>query len=305
MIKNYAVVGFLMVFLSVTVDSSCATDTPSDFDSILSVSQKELLEQKDNLFQSPTEAIGKATDFVFWTASWDDLNASCEKKFMFYGSNLAVKLGFVRGAFDSYSQTYKAEPVVALRNIDTDLVYPFIRVGQRVNNGWNTASFAGRVFVEFQPQSVIITDYYDSSKTLTVPYAELLRKWETHAAAFCSWHFGKKYCLVPQRFWDGAYHQNGFILSEGAPLFSATSRPQDYVGLFRQEPTTYVPNYRQTVYSLALRMAFILSPNLQDTWELRPMTSAEVGEAMVDRMSTMTFPIRTSSTLITRGSVSH
>lgn len=305
MIKNYALAGFLIISLFVPVDCSGASDTPSDFDSILAVSQKELLNQKNSVSQSPTEVIAKAADFAFWNASFEDLYTNCEKSFKVNGNTFAVRLSFVRGGFDAYSQTYKAEPIVSLRNIDGNRVYPFIRIGQRIDYPWGTGSSSGRIFVEFQPQSVVVTDFYDSAQTVSIPYLELIEKWNAHSSGFCSWYLGRKYCLVPQTFWDGAYHQYGFAVTEGASLYPATGRPQDYVGLFREEPITFAPTYRQIVYSLALRLAFVLSPNLKNTWELRPMTAVEVGEVMVDRISAVTLPIGTSTTLIASGSVSH
>lgn len=282
-----------------------AAEVSQGFVFVLGNDYEDLLAQKSPSTHELMDSAAKATDFAFWNASFGDLYTNCEKSFKVNGNNFAVRLSFVRGGYDAYSQTYKAEPIVSLRNIDGNRVYPFIRIGQRIDYPWGTGSSSGRIFVEFQPQSVVVTDFYDSAQTVSIPYLELIEKWNAHSSGFCSWYLGRKYCLVPQTFWDGAYHQYGFAVTEGASLYPATGRPQDYVGLFREEPTTFAPTYRQIVYSLALRLAFVLSPNLKNTWELRPMTAAEVGEVMVDRMSAVTLPIGTSTTLIANGSVSH
>jgi hypothetical protein len=305
MMRKYclAVVSALcIVFLA---DIVHAVDYPRNFESVLRSGCDEFRSSAAE-FQEGDELLAtKALDVVYWNASFGDVYASLEKNFTLNGNNLAIKLGFIRGDFDSYSQTYKAKPVVALRNVDANLVFSFIRFGQRVDNGWNTAATSGRVFVGFQAQSVEVTDFYDATKSVSIPYSELVSKWSEHASAYCSWYAGKKYCLVPQTFWDGSYHQSGFVLSEGGPLYSTTSLPQDYVGLFREEPSSFTPSYRPIVYSLALRLAFVLSPNQKNVWEIRQMTTAEVGEAMVDRMSTLTLPMGTSPTIVTRESVSH
>lgn len=285
MLSKYFVVLASTICVLLPSNKLLAAGSQQDFESALRNGYGELRATEGEFAGQDIVLAAKAPELVFWNVSWEDLNINCEKSFKLNGNNLAVKLGFIRGNFDSYSQTYKAEPIVALRNVDGNFVYPFIRVGQRIDNTWNTGTASGRVSVEFQAKTVAVTDSYNTAQSVSIPYSELVAKWNEHASAFCSWHLGKKYCLVPQNFWDGSYHQSGFVLAEGSPLSAVTAFPQDYVALFREEPDTFTPSYRPIVYSLALRLAFVLSPNQKNVWEIRQMTAAEIGEAMVERIS--------------------
>jgi len=224
--------------------------------------------------------VPSAPELVNKGASAEDLYTKGGVDIKFRGHTLTVKLGFIRGDYDAFTQTYKAKPVISVvDNLTTPpLMTPYI-----VNGGIKSAVFTNiSVNVEFQGQTVKISDYNKPSKQVIVLYSDLLAKWAAFASGYCSDYvnLGKRYCFVPQSLNSESYQQCGFVATENTPLYYSTSVPQDYVELGRYEQSgTW--SYSPITYSLALRLAFVFSPDQK--WEIREMTSEEIGEAMVER----------------------
>ena len=214
-------------------------------------------------------------EFVGWT-NWGEIYLKGGIDVQIMGNSLLVKVGFIRGTFDSYTKTYKAEPVITLQN--ESAMAPYLRSGQSNHYILGTQD----VYAEFMGQSVRIINYTNASEEVTISCSDLLAKWATYASDHCAKHLDKTYCLVPQILWNGSYKQYGWVTTENKPLYYTTSTPQDYVDLYKQLPPNYVNEYRPTAYSLALRLAFVLSPSQADIWEIRQMTAEEAGDAMVD-----------------------
>lgn len=262
--------------------SAYAADSQNHADSILSEMSGYLTETgQESLSVADSAAVPIAPEFIGWNVTWVDLYENWGVDHQFAGHKLTVKLGFVRGVFDAYTQTYKAEPVIKLIDSSDNLTYPYLRVGPSKNYIGGSLD----VRIEFNGQTVDILNYKNTAERVKIPYADLLAKWTAYASRNCSNHLGKKYCLVPQYLWDGA-RRYGFVATANTPLYYTTNLPQDYVELYKEEAGTI--NYKPIAYSLALRLAFVLSPDQRDIWEIRVMTPEEIGEAMLERSKTRT-----------------
>lgn len=220
--------------------------------------------------------IPAAPEFIGWNALMSDLYANWGVDHQFTGHKLMVRLGFIRGDFDVYTQNYKAVPVVSIYDVSENLLYGYLRVGPSKNYVGGTLD----VRMEFNGQTVEILNYKNTSERVTIQYSDLLAKWTAYASNNCSNYLSKKYCIVPQYLWDGAHHY-GFVVTANTPLYYTTNLPQDFVELYKEEAGN--TNYKPIGYSLALRLAFVLSPDQKNIWEIRPMTPEEIGEAMLER----------------------
>jgi len=214
--------------------------------------------------------------FTGWNASWQDLLITGAMEQQFAGHKLAIRLGFIRGNFDTYTQTYKAEPVAFLYDLTDDLVYPYLRAGSEKNCKGGTLD----IWIKFSGKTVEIRNNKNVSEQAAFQFSDLLAKWTTFASSYCSTYFDAKYCLVPQRLWDGMNHY-GYVTSTSFPLYHTTNLPQDYVELYKEENGN--TNFKPIAHSLPIRFAFVLSPDQKYLWGLRTMTAAEVGDAMIDR----------------------
>lgn len=221
---------------------------------------------------------------VWWNASWDDLYVNWGVDRQFLGQKLTVKLGFIRGAYDSYAQTYKAQPVVSLIHHYSGgcTVAPYLVRGE--SQRYNLSNSAGVLDVNlmFDGQTLKISNYFSPGEQIQISYFELLEKWVAFASARYIYVSDKKYFVSPQSIVNGGAFHLGFVVSENAPLYSTTNYPQDFVELYKEIAgiTTYSP----LAYSLPTRLAFLLPQNGRENWSVRQMTAAEVGEAMVARL---------------------
>lgn len=228
-----------------------------------------------NLTESKDVKVTTAPEQVGWT-DWEDIYFNGGVKIKFVGQDLLVKAGFIRGVYDSYTKTYKAEPVVFLQT--ESIITSYLRSGQSEHYNLGT----GSVTAAFTEESVKISNYAKASEQVTISYSDLLAKWVTYASTHCAKHLDKRYCLVPQILRNGSYKQYGWVATENTPLYYTTSMPQDYVDLYKQVPPNNVTQYRPIVYSLPLRLAFVLSTSQPNIWEIRQMTAEEIGEAMLE-----------------------
>lgn len=223
-----------------------------------------------------TSKIPPPQTFIGWNTSWQDLLITGAMEQQFAGHRLAIRLGFIRGNFDTYTQTYKAEPVAFLYDLTDDLLYPYLRAGSEKNFQGGTLD----VWIKFSGKTVEIRNNKNVAEQTAFQFSDLLAKWTTFASPYCSTYFDAKYCLVPQRLWDGMNHY-GYVTSTSFPLYHTTNLPQDYVELYKEENGN--TNFKPIAYSLPIRFAFVLSPDQKYLWGLRTMTAAEVGDAMIDR----------------------
>lgn len=222
-------------------------------------------------------------EFLYWR-SWEDLYGKGGVAVQFQGRKLMVKLGFIRGSFDSYTQTYKAEPVISLLVNESELaMFPYLSSGQSARYVWTNTVGTLNVTIEFLGQAVKISNNANTSEQVTVLYSDLLRTWVDFASSYCSEHLAKKYCIVPQRLWYGSLYKLGWVVTKNTPLYYTTAMPQDYVELFLQESIApdFKKSYKPISYSLPLRLTFVLSPSQADVWEIRQMTAEEAGNEMV------------------------
>lgn len=194
----------------------------------------------------------------------------------FSGHAVYVKFLFLRGNYDSYTQTYKSVPAVSVNDVTTSLM------GARIMSGEsNTFAFKDlSLYVGFAGKTITLKNNNAPSESVTLQYEDLLSAWAANAEKHCSMHLAAKYCFVPQHYWDGAHHY-GFVVSGNTPLYYTTGLPQDFVELYKTENGD--TSFKPIAFSLSLRSAFVLSPGQKYIWEFRPMTAEEVGEAMINR----------------------
>lgn len=221
---------------------------------------------------------------VGWRATWNDLyvNGGVERQLL--GQNLTIKLGFMPGDYDAYAQTYKAQPVVTILHHYSGgcTVLPYLEPGITQHFKWTNPAGALDVDATFDGKTVTVSDRANPASKAQATYSDLLDKWVKYAGAGNHFQYrDNKYYIVPQSTWQGDAFHFGYVISGGTPLYYTTGFPQGYVELYKEsgDTTTYIP----AAYSLATRLAFVLSPTQKKTWEVRQMTAEEIGEAMLDR----------------------
>lgn len=252
--------------------------------------------QKGFSFDSEVK-VPAVPEYLDWR-SWEDLYGKGGVDAQLQGRKLKVKPGFIRGSFDSYTQTYKAEPVISLLVNESELaMFPYLRSGQSAHYVWTNSVGTLNVTIEFLGQTVKISNNANTSEQVTVLYSDLLTTWVDFASSYCSEHLAKKYCIVPQRLWNGSLYKLGWVVTENTPLYYTTAMPQDYVELFLQESIApdFKKSYKPISYSLPLRLTFILSTLQTDVWGVRQMTAEEAGNEMVAEYKNHKYPSIISS----------
>lgn len=227
--------------------------------------------------------------FVKWGATWDDLYKDWGVELQLLEHTLTIKLGFMSGTYDSYTQTYKAQPVVYVthRYSGGFTMTNYLVSGAAQHFTWTNPAGTLDINAVFDGKTVTVSDYANASNKVQVTYLVLLEKWREYAETGNYFHYlGNKYYIVPQSTWQGDGFHFGYVISGNSPQYYTTGFPQGYVELYKESgnATTYLP----VAYSLATRLAFVLSPTQKKTWEVRQMTAEEVGEAMVNRTNNHT-----------------
>jgi len=253
-----------------------ASDSQRDFYSSLAGIVSDI--RKDELVELPApnrESVKVSTDSVDWDWWVEDLTVAGWNDFVLDGHKLSVRVRFINGGFDQYAKTYKAAPVIQLKDFDKGLTYPYVRVGER-------RTFVGEkldVGLEFNKPTIIIRNHLNPTEQKTLQYSELLKAWNELALRTCSDRLGRKICLYSQTMWDGTAWRYGFVVTEDAPLYYTTNLPQEYVELYKFEGGEWI--YKPTAFSPATRLAFIYAPNVIKSWRIREMTDEELGEVIV------------------------
>jgi len=221
--------------------------------------------------------------YTGWNVSWADefINWGVDKQLL--GHKLATKIGFVRGKYDAFAKTYKAEPVITV--LDTSIpnsftILPYMGNGQKINQNWTNDVGAISVNIEIKNQQVTISNPAQPGEKILVPYGEMVSQWSNFASRYALLVSGKRYYAIPQTIWGNNTYYSGFVVTEDAPLFYTTNLPQDYVEVFRKKDgeTTYAPK----AYSLPLHLTFELSTTQKNTWEVHAMTEAERVHCLTD-----------------------
>ena len=237
-----------------------------------------------------------APEFVNWENLADPYNLKAGIDVQFLGQRTTVTLGFIRGSFDAYTQTFKTEPVISLHVNGNTNTSPYVRPGQALDSYWSGTGWDSHLITKFDGNYVTISNFKNPSEMAFVYLSDLREKWKIGASRYCSKHLNKKYCLVPQNLWnDSREHQSGFVITENTPLYYTTSMPQDYVDLFKQRPPDYAFNFKPIAYSLALRLTFVLSDPVMQVWQIRQMTAEEAADVMLDESKSHKQPFASPS----------
>lgn len=254
-----------------------AADTQKRYDSAFSEINFYLKDTKqDTLPAAAGLDVPLAPEYIGFNNSVNETlnNGAISRNFS--GHTVNVKFLFLRGNYDSYTQTYKSVPAVSVHDVTAAIMGTRILSGESNNFTFKDLS----LYVGFAGKTITLKNNNVPSESVTLQYEDLLSAWADNAVKHCSMHLAAKYCLVPQRYWDGA-HRYGFVVSANTPLYYTTGLPQDFVELYKTENGD--ASFKPIAFSLPLRSAFVLSPDQKYLWEFRPMTAEEVGDAMINR----------------------
>jgi len=233
-----------------------------------------------------TKQVGAATNTITLDSTWMSFLTDGGVAVQFLGADLVIKLGFHRGSFDAFSQTYRANPIVNVISLTSTDSFKLWSINSGGSLDLVTATTKSEFTIRFYGGDVTLQAKSGASpEKEIVSYKNLLSSWTSFAAKNCGSYLGKRYCIAPQVLWnnpqynsngypiDAGYFRGGFVVTESSPLHYATSLPQDYVEAFRGRNGQYT--YTPKAYSLPLYLTFELSPTQKDTWELREMTEGE------------------------------
>lgn len=271
----YALLIVWGILFAVPSPDAHAADSQDDFYSALNGITSYIKEDGQQHPPVPNRAdVQTSTDSVYWGWWVEHVGGWSEQ--LFAGHRLGVRIGFINGGFDQYAKTYKAEPVVQLKDLDKDLTYPYVRVGQ-------SRTFIGeklKISLEFNKPTITIRNNLLSQEQKTIQYSELLQQWTELASRTCLDRLGRKICLFSQTIWDGTAWRYGFVATEGTPLYYTTNLPQEFVELYKSENGERI--YKPIAYSPALLLAFMYVPRpVNGEWNIRKMTDEELGEVIV------------------------
>ncbi|OGS28791.1 MAG: hypothetical protein A2218_08960 [Elusimicrobia bacterium RIFOXYA2_FULL_53_38] len=272
-----------------------AIDIQERYDSAFSEINSYLKDTKQNILPAAAGLdVPPVPEYIGFNYDVNEMLSNGAISRNFSGHTVYVKFLFLRGDYDSYTQTYKGVPAVSVYDESTSLMGKLILSGESRKFTFKDLS----LYVGFAGKTITLKNNNVPSESVTLQYEDLLSAWAANAEKHCSMHLAAKYCFVPQYYLDGAHHY-GFVVSANTPLYYTTGIPQDFVELYKTENGD--TSFKPIAFSLSLRSAFVLSPGQKYIWEFRPMTAEEVGEAMVNR----TKPLISASISLTRSTIAN
>lgn len=243
---------------------------------------------------APKPAPGPAS--IKWDYQTVDIDSAGRWPFEWKGKKYAVKLLFMRGAYDTYVKTFKARPYFCLQDI-TDpagaLTWPYrpLDGSEAVNfyfenEGWDDYLSVARNGGNL---TVSACDKDDKCSELLSFAARLLYEdWRAMSKDRALPVAGRKLFLVPQLSYDGETMAYGYVISENSPLYFTTGMPQDYVQLFRDGSDGFY-DFRPKAYSLATKLVFEMAPpaegDIHPSWTVREMDGTEIQEALDEMLA--------------------
>ena len=238
----------------------------------------------DNNGSAKIENTQKVSEIIKWNATWRDIYKGGAVNVKFLGHKLILKAAFLKGRFDSYTQTYKTIPAVIVmdkkhdNNVSACLPVP---IGKEKKITFITDDKI-TIKVKFHDSDIEITNADNPNQKVVVLYKDVLSKWLKFAKKNKYSILDKTYYFVPQRIWLDGVHHSGFVISTNNPLYPMTGLPQDFVELYKTAkfPTTH--EYKPAGFSLAVRFVFVLSDTKKKTWRIREMTVDEIGHEMLN-----------------------
>lgn len=201
----------------------------------------------------------------------------------YFGRMISIKLGFIRGAFNSLTETYKTTPIAMLADV-TDLDYgeskdyPYALVGSagcfQTPSGpfyfaFATAKLTVSACVNGQPNSSVFSK--------TIAYQQWLDVWTKNASRYCG-TVVKDYCFMPQTSYKSDKTLRlGLISDKGAPLSGGGGLVADSVELCKVTGDNGV--CARTVDSPPLNLTFAFAPqSTYIAWDIYSNTKDKFAE---------------------------
>jgi len=199
-----------------------------------------------------------------WSQTSEERYLNGAWQVQFFGRIIAIKLGFIRGAFNSLTETYKTTPVAMLADVtdldyDESKDYPYALVGsagcfQTPSGPFHFAFAADKLTisgcVNGQPNS--------STFSRTITYQQWRDVWIKDASKYCGVAV-KDYCVIPQTiFKSDKTFRLGLIVDKGAPLSGGGGLAADSVELCKGTAENAV--CARNVDSPPLNLTFTLAP---------------------------------------------
>ena len=275
--------------LSLTYAEKINIDFDNEYTGNKSFTEIINAKSEDELFLSLSnpkiENVQKSSEIIEWNATWSDIYGDGVINVEFLGHKLALKAAFLRGEFDSYTQTYKTVPaVITIDDKGNDMytvgVPVLIDKEKKFTFGNNETKIS--IKVKFHGNDIEIVKTDDLNQKILISYQDIFNEWLEFAEKYKYSILDKIYFFVPQKIWFDDSFRNGFVISTNNPLYYTTGLPQDFVELYKtaEFPADY--EYKPVGYSLATKLAFVLSDTQEDIWQIREMTAEEIGEEMLN-----------------------
>jgi hypothetical protein len=162
---------FSLCITSLMLPKAYAKSPISPMESGLSTIEDYLkLDGQDLLLAESFTEIPTAPTLIGWNATWDKLLITGAIEHNFSGHRLFIRLGFTRGSFDPYTQTYRSVPGIILYDSTEDSVYPYLLAGTGKNYQGGTLN----IWVEFNGTLFEIKNNNNPSEHGKYPYSDLL-----------------------------------------------------------------------------------------------------------------------------------
>lgn len=222
-----------------------------------------------------------------WDHTPEELYVNGGKQFNYKGRTYVLKLGFLRGAYESFVNNYKSMPVFILTDITDGIEnYKVWNAGLLESNQpfkINTGCMLLSVVLRQNEVAVYRHSKKEKpgKKVAAFPHKELRAAWEENAARYKVDLNGKPAYFVPQAFYNqSGCNSVGYVASAPEPYFADTGLPLDFVELYRY--TKASTDRRRQAYSVPLGVSFNLSEDNGKKWILNAIKVESLYEAMDD-----------------------
>jgi len=164
----------------------------------------------------------------------------------FFGRMISIKLGFIRGAFNSLADTYKTTPIAMLSDV-TDVYYgsskdyPYTLVGSAGCFQTPSGPFHFKFAADKLTVSACVNGQPDSSAfSKTITYQQWMDAWTKNAAKYCGGAV-KDYCFIPQvTYKSDRIYRLGLLVDKGVPLSVPGGLAADSVELCKDDGASFI-----------------------------------------------------------------
>lgn len=223
-----------------------------------------------------------------WNHSLQELYIDGGLQFEYAGRKYSIKLGFDRGAYDSYVQNYKPLHIFVFSQIkigqaEVFSVWPIVKLYE--SNSASLTLLDGKIIRLFVERDLVTIRSNTGTTIISFPYVQFWTIWQQNALRYSRNYKYTSGYFVPQSVTDNYTFRNGYVVSESYPYFPSTRMPLDFVELYRYDAANTAYTYKPIAYSVPLGLSFRFSRSaLEYYWKFDELRPEDLQDALVDEL---------------------